>query len=292
MQQIRGFCNVVIFDGLSNAAAKMGLTQSAISHQISSLEETLKLKLFKRIGNKMVLTEDGKRFYDYVIPTFKQLEGIYDRFLIENDETKENELRIGAYHYAASIILPNVLKLIIQNHPEVPVSIEIMHRDEAIKKLRALELDLIIFPFYKENQFYEDNAILSILARRFFKNTLIVHKDNPLSKKQGLITIDDLEYQNILVTDENIAKELMKLRYKKPLIEFINTDWQIIKSFVRINMGITFYTDAEVEYDLRNDLVNIDASHLFDPVEYRICALNIQLKQSIQVFMKCYQQCL
>jgi UDP-glucose 4-epimerase len=103
----------------------MGLTQSAVSHQIGSLEEDLKLELFTRVGNKMVLTKDGKRFYDYVIPTLKQMDNIYDEFLSENNETKENELRIAGYHSAIVKILPLYVGNLLDQNPEklVPLAI-------------------------------------------------------------------------------------------------------------------------------------------------------------------------
>ena len=63
IQQLKGFYYTVQTGSVSNAARKMGLSQSAITLQIQSLERDLKTKLFEREGKKITITKAGKLFF-------------------------------------------------------------------------------------------------------------------------------------------------------------------------------------------------------------------------------------
>jgi len=49
-----------------NAAMKLNYTQSTISFQMQQLEQELSIKLFERIGRKMILTQAGRDIMPYV----------------------------------------------------------------------------------------------------------------------------------------------------------------------------------------------------------------------------------
>lgn len=281
-QQIRGFCNVVIFDGISNAARQMGLTQSAVSHQIGSLEEDLKLKLFTRVGNKMVLTKDGKRFYDYVIPTLKQMDNIYDEFLSENNETKENELRIAGYHSAIVAFLPFYISSLLENNPEISVTIENISKDDALIKLRSNEIDLMFYPM---NEIPEDLMSLKLVA---IKPTLVVSKKSKLATKT-IITPEDLVSENILLVDNFQMLKTYNLlfdKYKiKSRINFVNANWEMIRYFTKYNIGCSFYGDINhKEQDDKDDVISIDISNLFPTINYHIVSNKLKIKRSVQIF--------
>jgi len=55
------------------AAEELNLTHPAISHQIKNLEEHLGVKLFNRDGRNVILSDEGKLFYPYVLEALEQL---------------------------------------------------------------------------------------------------------------------------------------------------------------------------------------------------------------------------
>lgn len=55
------------------AAEELNLTHPAISHQIKNLEDHLGVKLFKRDGRNVILSDEGELFYPYVLEALKQL---------------------------------------------------------------------------------------------------------------------------------------------------------------------------------------------------------------------------
>ncbi len=60
----------------TKAAEDMGITQSGISRQIKNLEDFLGLTLFERAGPKLILTEEGARYYDEISRLLDKLEDV------------------------------------------------------------------------------------------------------------------------------------------------------------------------------------------------------------------------
>lgn len=74
LHAIPGFVAVAKHGSLSAAAAQLHLTVSALSHQISGLEERLRVQLFTRGPRGVRLTVDGERLYREVGPHYEALE--------------------------------------------------------------------------------------------------------------------------------------------------------------------------------------------------------------------------
>lgn len=65
IRQVQSFVHVARLGSFSRAAETMGYSQSAITVQIRLLEEELGTKLFDRMGKKVSLTPQGKRFLEH-----------------------------------------------------------------------------------------------------------------------------------------------------------------------------------------------------------------------------------
>ena len=64
-RQLKTFRVVADHLSFSKAAAKLFMAQSSVSAQIRALEEDLELKLFDRIGRRVLITDAGLKLYDY-----------------------------------------------------------------------------------------------------------------------------------------------------------------------------------------------------------------------------------
>ncbi len=60
LKRLRSFVTVAELGGVSRAAAKLHITQPALSRQIRDFQEELDLKLFERVGRRLVLTGEGE----------------------------------------------------------------------------------------------------------------------------------------------------------------------------------------------------------------------------------------
>ncbi|MBQ7750514.1 MAG: LysR family transcriptional regulator [Bacteroidales bacterium] len=103
------FLAVVRTGGFSKAAGEFGISQSAVSQSISSLEKELGVKLLERSRSSVSLTPEGRIFMDYAT----RLNDLYDEvtaILSPAMRPKEQPVRIATTDFIATHVLPPVLK--------------------------------------------------------------------------------------------------------------------------------------------------------------------------------------
>src|SRR5436305_3251315 len=104
------------------AAAKLGVSQSALSHTIRGLEARLGLRLLARTTRSVSPTEAGGRLVHTFGPRFEEIEAEL-RAVSELREKPAGTIRITAMEYAAeAILLPKLAKL-LPVYPDIKVEI-------------------------------------------------------------------------------------------------------------------------------------------------------------------------
>jgi DNA-binding transcriptional LysR family regulator len=285
MQQIRGFCNTIIYGSSVQASEIMGVTQAAVSSQIASLERDLELKLFNKKGRGLEPTEDGMRFFEFAMPIMKDLDNLYTNFLEINTKINHNELKIAAYRSAISWKLPKIIRHIKNHHPEVSYKIYNINRDDAVDKLRRGEIDLI---FYAIDEIPQDMLLLKTID---IKPSLVVHKDSQIAEKQEKITIEDIKNSMPLIIDMDKISEKYQSLFKdnnieNSDIEIINSDWDMMQSFVQENLCCSFFGKIKQGSNLDFDLINIDISHIFPIISYKFVTHPRLRKNAISYFLE------
>ena len=106
----------------TRAAAKLGVSQSALSHTIRGLEERLGLRLLTRTTRSVSPTEAGERLLRRLGPRFEEIESELAA-LSEFRKKPAGTIRITATDYAVETILWPKLKRFLQRYPEVKVEI-------------------------------------------------------------------------------------------------------------------------------------------------------------------------
>src|SRR6516164_9585814 len=108
----------------TRAAAKLGVSQSALSHTIRALEERLGLRLLTRTTRSVSPTEAGERLLHTVGPRFEEIEAELEA-LSELREKPAGTIRITATDYAADTILWPKLTKLLRQYPDIKVEIVI-----------------------------------------------------------------------------------------------------------------------------------------------------------------------
>src|SRR5438067_3249799 len=108
----------------TKAAAKLGVSQSALSHTIRGLEERLGLRLITRTTRSVSPTEPGERLLHTIGPLFGEIEAEL-RAMSELREKPAGTIRITAMEYAAEAILLPTLAKLLPVFPDIKVEIVI-----------------------------------------------------------------------------------------------------------------------------------------------------------------------
>jgi DNA-binding transcriptional LysR family regulator len=108
----------------TKAAAKLGVSQSALSHTIRGLEERLGLRLLTRTTRNVAPTEAGERLLRTIGPRFEEIDAELDA-LSELREKPAGTIRITATDYAADTLLWPKLTKFLRQYPDVKVEVVI-----------------------------------------------------------------------------------------------------------------------------------------------------------------------
>jgi LysR family transcriptional regulator, regulator for metE and metH len=128
---------------MTRAAARLYITQSALSHQLAGLEESLGVTLFKRVPRGMVLTPHGEKLLDTARSVLRDLREAAES-LASADAEGQGTLRLSTECYTCYHWLPSRLKEFHARFPKVEVEIVVEATRRPVEALVHGELDLAI----------------------------------------------------------------------------------------------------------------------------------------------------
>ncbi len=264
LQQLRYIWEVAHHDlNVSATAQSLYTSQSGISKQIRLLEDELGIEIFSRSGKHLTrITPAGEAILKTAGEILRKVESI-KQVAQEFSNERKGSLSIATTHTQARYALPPVIEQFIRQYPEVslhmhqgtPMQISEMAADGTVDfaiATEALELfsDLIMMPCYRWNR------------------CIVVPRDHPLASVSHL-TLEDVAVHPIVTyvfgfTGRSKLDEAFINRGLAPKVVFTAADADVIKTYVRLGLGIGIIAKMAFNEEKDTDLVALDASHLFE----------------------------
>ncbi len=147
IESLKVFCDLTETESFTKAAQINGVTQSAVSQTISSLERLFKSLLIERSKKNFRLTAEGEVLYDYS----KQILQTYDALHSKLQEIKEiisGNIRVATIYSIGLHVLPPYLKRFLKNFPTVNVHVEYRRPDQVYEDVlgNVVDLGLVAYP--------------------------------------------------------------------------------------------------------------------------------------------------
>ncbi len=118
---VKAFVAAAKYENFTRAAEALCVTQAAVSRQIRELEASLTVKLFKRTGRAVELTDAGKIFYDASYLSFVNITQAAQR--IKNTSKRKQELTICCSPAFSSFWLSNRLHSFFSSNPDIDINV-------------------------------------------------------------------------------------------------------------------------------------------------------------------------
>ena len=131
LHKLRGFYSVVKFNGFTNAARRLYLSQPAVSLQVQSLERELGLKLLDRTSKRIVLTHAGESLYELADRLFEAEDEI-EKLVLDPSRLESTRLTLATNQSVATHILPEKLEVYTSQYPNVEITIHNMSTAEIV----------------------------------------------------------------------------------------------------------------------------------------------------------------
>lgn len=120
--KLRVFHAVADAGSFTHAGDTLNLSQSAVSRQVSALEQSLGTPLFHRHARGLILTEQGETLYETAHNVFAQLAKVQTQ-LAENKERPQGALKVSSTVAFGSVFLASRMKEFVNRYPDIDVSL-------------------------------------------------------------------------------------------------------------------------------------------------------------------------
>lgn len=143
LKQIKYFLTVVDCNSFTEAAERCFISQSAISQQISALEDDLGVKLFKREKRRFSLTAAGEYLYKVGPALLEKAEEVR-RETMRIGQDADLQLRIGYLSGYEGKELQETIFEFTEAHPEVVLSVSKYSHEDLFRQVSSNEIDLVL----------------------------------------------------------------------------------------------------------------------------------------------------
>lgn len=247
---------------ISHASKQQHLVQSAVSQQLSRLEEEIGVKVFVRHGKRLSgITAAGEEVIRHAYRALSNANSILE---IGRDYRSQIEgmLRIGATHTQAQYILPPVIKAFSREYPEIELQIHQGTPKQLVNKAIHDEVDFSICT--EALGLHPD--LLSMPSYNWNRG-LIARKDSPILEYEKLTLEKLCEYPLVTYVHGFTGREVFSSTFKTagltPQIVLSAADTDVIKTYVRNGMGVGVIASMAYLPEQDTDLVLRDLSDLF-----------------------------
>ncbi|QDL90726.1 LysR family transcriptional regulator [Paroceanicella profunda] len=141
MTALRSFVMVAETGGVTRAAARLHLTQSAVSMQLKRLEEMLGQPLLDRSGRGVALTLQGEQLLSFGKRILELNDEVWSRM---TDTAYSGEVRLGVPHDIVYPYIPEVLHRFHHAYPRIRVTLDSSYTRKLKRRYEAGEIDVIL----------------------------------------------------------------------------------------------------------------------------------------------------
>ena len=291
--KLRTLLAVAEYQNFTRAAAELSLTQPAVSHHISQLEEEFGVTLFIRGKSGLRLTSEG----EIVVKYARRMAALYEKIKADlaDRERKITTLRVGITHTAESNITAEVLAKCSGESNGFSITIITDTINNLYNMLGNFELDLAIV----EGNTNDPSFSSLVLDTDYL--VCVMAPDHPLAKN-AMITLSQLHRQRMILRLPTSATRVLfdsTLRSLGDRPENYNIVMEVdniatIKELVRKNLGVSVLAKSACADELRKKkLVALPIENLSMVRETRIVYnRDFTSHDILQTILRVYQETL
>ncbi len=248
---------------LTEAAKALHTSQPGVSKAILELELELGVDIFARHGKRLkTITEPGRHVLSSIEVILNELNNL-KRIGNEYSSKDSGTFSIATTHTQARYVLPQVLTDLRRAYPSVNISLHQGTPSQAAHMVMSEEADIAI-----ATESLADYQDLVTLPCYDWQHVLVLPPGHALIQKKKPITLKELGAYPLVTyhpsfTGRQKIDQAFQAKHLIPNIALEAIDSDVIKTYVRIGMGVGIIAEMAVQPQLDSDLVFKPASHLF-----------------------------
>lgn len=236
IESLKVYCDLAETQSFTKAAQINGVTQSAVSQQISSLERQFKSLLIERSKKRFRLTREGEVLYDYS----KKIIALHDSLHSKLQEIKDiisGNIRVTTIYSIGLHDLPPYIKKFLKTYPTVHVHVEYRRADQVYEDVlsNVVDLGLVAYP--------AKDTRIDLVPLRKDPLVLICHPQHPFAKLKtaklkALNAANFVNFEADIPTRKALDKLFRESGVRvENIMEFDNVE--TVKRAVEIDAGVS-----------------------------------------------------
>jgi DNA-binding transcriptional LysR family regulator len=247
LNQLRVFYHAAKRLNFTKAAESLYITQPAVTAQVKHLENNCNLKLFKKKGRHVYLTDEGVTLYDYARKLFDYEKEIEDA-IEDMRELKRGILRLGTTKAYARYFMPFLITSFHEAYPHVKIHLDEGSSLDMIHSLLKLKNEVAVIAKA------ENNPEISFIPFSHEEVVLIAARGHRFTR-QGSIVLEDLADEPIIMKEtgsgtRKLVNELFAQKNLTPNVLMETSNTEFIKQLVQRGDGISFVVREAVAVEL------------------------------------------
>jgi LysR family transcriptional regulator, cys regulon transcriptional activator len=282
LQQLRYIWEVAR-NGLNVSAAAETLytSQPGVSKQIRQLEDELGVQIFQRNGKHLVeVTAAGAAVVEVAGRVLGEVENI--RRIAENhSDPNRGSLTLATTHTQARYVLPDTIKRFISTYPDVALH---MHQGTPLQISELASNRTVDFAIATEALELFENLVMLPCYR--WNRSIVVPQGHPLAAIRPLTLAAIADYPIVTYVFGFTGRSQLDRAFAdaglEPRVVFTAVDADVIKTYVRLGLGVGIIASLAFGGIEDEGLVALDASHLFD---YSVTKIGFRRDAFLRTYM-------
>ena len=247
---------------VTQAASALGTSQPAISRALKALERELGFDLFVREGRAFSrITPQGHKVLEYATRALAEIESL-KAVAADLNQDNRGTLSIATTHTQARYVLPQVVRAFRERYPEVELH---LHQGTSEQIAEMVSTDRVQLAIATGSDGLFPGLVLLPVYR--WHRQVIVPKGHPIATV-GKLTLKELaKYPLVTYVFSFTGSSSLHTVFARdglvPNVALTARDSDVIKTYVRLGLGVGIVASMAFEPEVDTDLVILDASHLF-----------------------------
>jgi len=156
IDSMRAFITIVETGGVTRAAKKLNLSQSAVSHKMKRLERRLNRSFFGRVDGRMTLSSEGERLLEYA----RRLVKLHDEACASFHQSDlSGKLRLGITEDVTAPGMAQILSSFATSYPNIALTSRVAHTPELLRWLAQGDIDMALIEVFESEQLEQDEPL-------------------------------------------------------------------------------------------------------------------------------------
>jgi DNA-binding transcriptional LysR family regulator len=259
LRSIRYFLAVADAGSFRKAAARVGVSQPAVSQAIGALEEELGERLFDRRPREAALTPAGRLLQEpagRLLAEFDGLPALLDRAR----GTVRGRLEIGTTDAASIYVLPNVYRAFGRRHPDAELSVRVEGTESLLRQVSEGTIEIAIVTL-RAGAIRAELPGPGFLAEPLFREELpfLVSGRHPLVRRRRVALAELAETPLIAFKAESITRQAVDARFGSaglaPRVAMEMSSPEAIKKLVAVGLGTATLPSRSVTAEIRSGVL-------------------------------------